>query len=260
MKKTAKIIIMTALICFMVGVIPATAKASTLKQLSQNKTYTSYDFTRDGKADKFKYISDYSTGYTKIYLGGKYKQQIFSAKGSILYWCKFNKQNTFLLQDYACFGGHELCAYKYTDGKFKKIKTFTAAFFPYCGFQKVSGNTLYLTSSGKAFNTSSFMNMGGSGMLSCITKYKLSDGTFSLVSRRTVATGERTFYAKQAFKTSASENNLSKKNGPSVKKGQKVTLQRIYFMKDGNLAFKIKVGDKFGWFKDSSSIQLKVKK
>lgn len=259
MKKILKTMMMTLLLCFALSMIPVSAKASTLIPLDQNKTYSSYDFTRDGKRDKFKYTSNYSTGYTKIYLNGKYKQQIFSAKGGILYWCKFSQKDTFLLQEYTCFGGHELVAYKYSNGKFKEVKTFTTAIFPYCGYAKVKGNVLYLQSSCRSFNTKSFDKMGGSGMLSCTTKYKLSKGNFSLLSRRTVAAGERTFYARQAFKTSASENSLSKKNGPSVKKGQKVTLQRIYFMKDGNLAYKIKVGSKFGWFKDSASIKLYTK-
>ena len=85
MKKIARKF-MTLLIAsiMVIMAVPVTAQAANKNviPLKSGKTYTSYDFTGDGKKDKFKYVT-YRNGseYAKIYINGKYKNTLDLARG-----------------------------------------------------------------------------------------------------------------------------------------------------------------------------------
>jgi hypothetical protein len=158
-------------------------------------------------------------------------------------------------------GGMEIQAYQYSNGKFRKIYTFDCeknACFNFPDLYKVSGNTLYIKSFlGDPYKFKSFKKLSSdvTKNIQCITKFTVSNGKIKLVSNITDATGYTTFYALNSFKTSANGTKLNIKNGPSVTKGQKVILQKIYFGKNYSFVYKIKVGNKTGWIADSDNIQ-----
>lgn len=59
-----------------------------------------------------------------------------------------------------------------------------------------------------------------------------------------------------SFKTSKSATRLNIKNGPSVKAGQKVTLNYVRFIVT-NYVYQITVNGKTGWVENSNSAMFK---
>ena len=230
--------------------------ASRMVMLYGNKTYTQYDFTGDGRKNRFKCTADNERGYVRLYLNGSYKQRIFVAKGANLYWCGIDRKNVYLLAVCYQYGGHELKVYKYSSGRFKAVpgKDQLNKVFMFSNFSKIQGDTLYVYSSQGSRNGGSFRN--ASGMIEAETKFKLRNNKISCISWNSRIIGRRTFYAQNSFQTSASDRNLNIKNGPKVKAGQKVTLN--YVKLGGNTyVYQISVGGRKGWFKDSYSIQFR---
>ena len=74
--------------------------------LKADRTYSGYDFTRDGKKDHFKCTADSERGYARIYLNGKFKQRIFIGKGADIYWCSVGTKDNYLLVEKYLYGGH----------------------------------------------------------------------------------------------------------------------------------------------------------
>ena len=184
--------------------------ASRMVALKADRTYSGYDFTRDGKKDRFKCTADSERGYARIYLNGKFKN-VSGVNG-------LNKS------------------------------------FVYRDFTKVSGNTLYITSTPGSRNPSSFRNV--SQPLTAVTKYTIKNKKISCQSRNAKITGRKTYYAMTSFKTSKSATRLNIKNGPSVKAGQKVTLNYVRFNKT-NYVYQITVNGKTGWVENSNSAMFK---
>ena len=123
--------------------------ASRMVMLYGNKTYTQYDFTGDGRKNRFKCTADSERGYVRLYLNGSYKQRIFVAKGANLYWCGIDRKNVYLLAVCYQYGGHELKVYKYSSGRFKAVpgKDQLNKVFMFSNFSKIQGDTLYVYSS-----------------------------------------------------------------------------------------------------------------
>lgn len=184
--------------------------ASRMVALKADRTYSGYDFTRDGKKDRFKCTADSERGYARIYLNGKFKN-VSGVNG-------LNKS------------------------------------FVYRDFTKVSGNTLYITSTPGSRNPSSFRNV--SQPLTAVTKYTIKNKKISCQSWNAKITGRKTYYAMTSFKTSKSATRLNIKNGPSVKAGQKVTLNYVRFNKT-NYVYQITVNGKTGWVENSNSAMFK---
>lgn len=184
--------------------------ASRMVALKADRTYSGYDFTRDGKKDHFKCTADSERGYARIYLNGKFKN-VSGVNG-------LNKS------------------------------------FVYRDFTKVSGNTLYITSTPGSRNPSSFRNV--SQPLTAVTKYTIKNKKISCQSWNAKITGRKTYYAMTSFKTSKSTTRLNIKNGPSVKAGQKVTLNYVRFNKT-NYVYQITVNGKTGWVENSNSAMFK---
>lgn len=238
------------------GNVKAVQAASRMVPLYGNKTYTQYDFTGDGKKNSFKCTADRQIGYVRLYLNGKYKQRIFVAKGAKLYWCGIDRKNVYLLAECGQYGGHALTVYRYSGGSFKTIPGVSQLnkVFAFSGFSKIQGDTLYVSSSQGSRNGGSFRNT--SGLIQAETKFKLRNNKISCISWNSKITGRKTFYAKTSFRTSASDKNLNVKNGPSVKAGQKVTLNYVK-LGGSTYVYQISVGGRKGWFKDSSSIRFR---
>lgn len=230
--------------------------ASRMVALKADRTYSGYDFTRDGKKDHFKCAADSERGYARIYLNGKFKQRIFIGKGADIYWCSVGTKDNYLLVEKYLYGGHELETYAYSGGKFKNVSGVNGLnkSFVYRDFTKVSGNTLYITSTPGSRNPSSFRNV--SQPLTAVTKYTIKNKKISCQSWNAKITGRKTYYAMTSFKTSKSATRLNIKNGPSVKAGQKVTLNYVRFNKT-NYVYQITVNGKTGWVENSNSAMFK---
>ena len=217
-------------------------------------TYTQYDFTGNGKNNSFKGVGDSQRGYLRLYLDGKYKQTIFIGKGANIYLCKTDKKNPYLLVESRLYGGHELKIYKYSGGKFKEINGNASLnkVFAFSEFSKLEGNILYVTSTPGIRNTQSFK--GITDGIYVETKFKLQGNKITRVTWNSKVTGRKVFYAQNSFKTSKLAAKLNVKDGPKVKKGQKITLNYVK-LGGGTYVYRITVGGKTGWFKDSSSIR-----
>lgn len=218
--------------------------------LKSGKTYTSYDFTGDGKKDRFKYVT-YRDGneYAKIYINGKYKNTLDlvrggarSADGDGLYLCHVSRKNVFLVTENGAFAASVCVCYAYENGKFRKIATVQG--FDYNGPVKVSGNTLYFESvAGK--HSWIFANYSGP---SCYIKYKASNKRLKLISRYANVSG--TYTATKSFKTSSKPTSMNS-SGVMVKQGDQVKLQSVYFSPSKGTMLKISVNGKAGWIPDS---------
>lgn len=238
------------------GNVTPVQAASRMVVLKGNRTYSGYDFTRNGKKDRFRCTADSERGYVRIYLNGKFKQRLFIGKGANIYWCKVSTKDTYLLSENYLYGGHELVAYMYSGGKFKKVsgtaKLNKVLSFP--EFTKIKGNTLYVTSTPGTRNPSSFRN--ATTPLQVETKYKLKNKKISCLSWNSRVTGRRTFNAMTSFGTSKSVNNLNVKNGPRVRAGQKVTLNYIR-LGGSSYIYQITVNGQTGWVENSAGVMFR---
>ena len=252
MKKFArKIIILMISFTMVITAMPVITQAANGKviPLKAGRTYTAYDFTGDGKADKFKYVT-YRDGsaYAKVYINGKYKNTLGLARGGPngngLYLCRVSGKNVFLVTVNGAFGACTSICYTYENGKFKEITM--VAGFDYNYPSKVSGSTLYFSSSsGK--HARLFANYSGP---SCYLKYKASNKRLKRVSRYATVSG--TYKATKSFKTSSRATTVNS-GGVTVKKGNQVKLQSVYFSPSGGNMIKVAVDGKTGWISDSGS-------
>lgn len=262
MKKIKQGILLTLLTCLMLVVVPTSANAAStnLVKLKTNKTYTSYDVTRDGKKDKLKVVqsASYATsGETKmkVYVNGKKKFTATGCKGCPIYVFRNGSKSVILSQPYAGDGASCFYAYYYSGGKFKKNEIGPGYFYSEA---KKSGSNLKIYSQPKGpwwLNSfSNFTNMP----FKAVDTYKISKGKLVKNNSYSEISGTKTYYAKKAFKTGKTISSISSKNGPSVKAGQKVTLKNIHY-KNGYYYYRISVNGKSGWFKDSKAIQFTKK-
>ena len=117
--------------------------ATKLVELKEaGKEYRSYDFNGDGKSDKFK--ADFvgvENGYINIYLNGK-KNNIFIARGCILYYYKYSKKNVFLLVERSLYGGHEILVYKFSGNTIKQVQELKTSCFSAPNIKSASGKKL----------------------------------------------------------------------------------------------------------------------
>lgn len=260
------------LVALFVLLLPVSANAANPKlvSLDSSKTYTKYDVTGNGTKDKFKYVVARSygsaTGDTYLYLNGKKRNTIFTARGCNIKLVSFDKKNVFLAVNYSQHGGWALDFYKYSGGKFKKIYS-ESSFFKnssYIGYRdirirKMSGKTLYITQGlRKGWDIQCVPTFKKSSkIISWDMKYTVKSGKIVLASRTATVNGSPTFTALSTFKTAKSAPT-SNYNSFTVKKGDKVKLTKIYFPSGGKTAwFKIKKGSKEAWFQSSSKRLLK---
>jgi hypothetical protein len=239
--------------------VPRTSYAATsLVELKPGKTYTSYDVTKDGKKDKIKIVqgaSYASDGYTsvKVYINGKKKITAEGCKNCIIYLFKNGSKSVLLYQSYFGDGSSCFYGYKYKNGKFKETELGTSLFL-----SEVKKSKTYLKIYSEPKGTwwfSSFKNFS-SMPFKVVDTYKISGGNLVKVNTYPGISGTKTYYAKYSFKTGKTIKTIAKKNGPSVKAGQKITLKNYYQTSDGTY-FKISVNGKTGWFEDSEKIQFR---
>ena len=251
------------LTCLMILVIPTTARAATasLTTLKNNKTYSSYDVTRDGKKDKIKIVQtkSYATSGTtarKVYVNGKYRFTAEGCKGCTIYVFRSGTKSVILSEFIYGDGGSDFYAYQYSGGKFKK-KTLGPNTLFYTEAKR-SGSYLKLVSVPKHTGWMLSFSNYAPVPFEVVDTYKMSNGLLVKTSTYASVTGKTSYYAKSTFTTGKTPASVGQKNGPTVKAGSKVTLKSFYYRKsDHCYYYKISVGGKTGWFKDSASIQFR---
>lgn len=251
--------------------VPVAAKVY-FAELKPNKHYYNYDITGDGKKDDILYMhsssDDYLTNglyYMSIYVNGNKQTDKGSSRGGSLYYCKFDNENEFLLEDDHFAGGaSDMIVYKWKKGKLIQINTkfendiynLNEQDFRFKNWGRTSNKKyVYILREQKWNKLKSFPYTDAS-KFSVRHFYTGKNGKLKLVSRAGDVQGKQVFMSYQSFKTSKSVNKLGKKNGVKIKKGDKVTLKKIYFTKNGGVCYCVHTKHGNGWFADSSKLIL----
>lgn len=263
MKTMKRSVLLCMLTCLMFLVVPTSARAASasLTTLKNGTTYSSYDVTRDGKKDKIKivqtkrYPASASTE-RKVYVNGKYRFTAYGCKGCIIYLFRSGTKSVIISEYIFGDGGRAFFTYPYSGGKFKDKAIGPNTLFRTTA--KRSGSYLKLTSEPKHPGwTLSFSNYTEMPF-KVVDTYKMSNGLLAKTSTYASVTGKTSYYAKSTFTTGKTPASVGKKDGPKVRAGKKITLKSFYYRKsDRSYYYKISVGGKTGWFKDSRSIQFR---
>lgn len=263
MKTIKKGILLSLLTCLLLIVVPTSARAASasLVTLKNSKTYSSYDVTRDGKKDKIKIVQteSYATSGTtarKVYVNGKARFTAEGCKGCTIYVFRSGTKSVILSEFIYGDGGSDFYAYQYSGGKFKK-KTLGPNTLFYTEAKR-SGSYLKLVSVPKHTGWMLSFSNYAPVPFKVVDTYKMSNGLLVKTSTYASVTGKTSYYAKSTFTTGKTPASVGQKNGPTVKAGSKVTLKSFYYRKsDHYYYYKISVGGKTGWFKDSIAIQFR---
>lgn len=238
-----------------------------LVKLKDNKTYLSYDFTRDGKGDKFWYT--YHKGESidsriyNIYVNDKMALSVSTFRGMQFYFYQLSNKKTYLIvSNHYAGGANSLTFYYYKSGKFVEIgeNKFTSGFSFYSDYvSKAQKDLLYVKSSLKFWNQYFSKSLQGIGQfgIELEVPYKVSDSKIQRASKYMKCLGNRRFQALDSFYTSKSITNLSKKDGPRISANKIVMLEQICWISDTKKVFLISLDGKRGWFLDSSNAKIK---
>ena len=245
-------------LCFS-GAVSVSAAAK-LVLLKNEKTYTSYDVTGNGKKDKLRY----SAKLGRIYVNGK-AQKLFAGvtdPGRVrVFYYSLNRSNTFILVEYAKSTATKISnGYRYSGGKFKKACEPMGAYTS-CRIGRLSGNNLILyTSPSSGAATLSFTGISGKPFEYEET-YKINTTKHTVVRASNYAKlrSAKSYYfiTKKSIKLSSSGKTLNT-SGPTLEYGQKVSLGRVFFSytgvdaKSGTKIYELKFGGKTGWMKETS--------
>lgn len=258
------LVIAAALMLGAIAFTPAQANAITVKNgakvyaLSQNVTYSSYDFTGDRKPDTFRIYAtkdSYHTGnHFSVYINGK---------------CAFSKTARYYeiiakliqLKNGKCFiylfdpadnADADVCAlFKVKSGKLVKVIDFNKGFPRNYGnhaggeVTKVNGNSL----------TAEFRLMATmSGQTYADYTYKYKSGKLRKVSNYgKLKVGYQSTNTFQAEKRITAYRNVNCKSVKfKIKKNQNVTFRKIY-IRGSVVRYQVKAGGKTGWIKVARS-------
>ena len=245
MKTIKRSFLFCMLTCLMILVIPTTARAATasLTTLKNNKTYSSYDVTRDGKKDKIKIVQtkSYATSGTtarKVYVNGKYRFTAEGCKGCTIYVFRSGTKSVILSEFIYGDGGSDFYAYQYSGGKFKK-KTLGPNTLFYTEAKR-SGSYLKLVSVPKHTGWMLSFSNYAPVPFEVVDTYKMSNGLLVKTSTYASVTGKTSYYAKSTFTTGKTPASVGQKNGPTVKAGSKVTLKSFYYRKSDHCSKRFK--------------------
>ncbi len=263
MKK--KLLLLTLIFALLLPVSANAANPKKVIYLEHGKTYKSYDVTGNGTKDKFKYSYNSNRTRLNLYLNGTLRTSIsVPSKGSYLQLCSLNNNTVFLSKVDGYSSACEPSLYIYSNKTFKKVFSYSSfkKATPYIDVQymepsKVTSNSITMNFSMEAPSYIRSMNTfkKSSTPISWNVKYNVKNKKLSLASR-TYLTTQKKFTALTTFKTSTTAPT-SKYNSFTVKKGDKITLLKIYCPSNGKQWYKIRKGSKEGWFQDSSSRLLK---
>ncbi len=268
--KLKKLLLASALTCVMAvgAAVPASAVTASLKSLKNGVTYSSYDVTNDGKKDKIRVVQtkQYPKDMEiekKVYVNGKVSYTASCIKGVDVMVYRRGTRSVFVIEGIAGDGGREYETAVYRGGSFRKQEIAPNQLFH--GEARLSGTNLNIYGQPKgtwwleSFKTDFMEQMP----FKMVDTYTIKKGALTPVNKYATISGRKTYHAKNGFVTGKTIDSVGKKDGPSVKKGQKITLKGFCsrsWMEWGDKSgyyYRISVNGKTGWFKDSSAIQFR---
>ncbi|MDY3998711.1 MAG: hypothetical protein SOY73_06375 [Blautia sp.] len=260
MKKIQLYLVLIACVGMGITLLVCPVSAGTTKHipLKEGKKYSSYDFTRDGKKDTFKYTCSKANGIGtyNFYINGKRLLSVKSSRGTYCYLYYINKKKSYLIVESNFAGGASTSRLYYYKNK-KLIQVPGNINKLYSNYvEKVYGNDMYVLSGAKYELQSFNCGPGRNNDLLFKTEYRVYDSGIKAVSQCGVFKGSKHYYGLNTFYTSKSLSKLSVKDGPLVKQGQEVYVLKIAFLSSERYAYLIKVNGKQGWFLDSKTRRL----
>ena len=213
--------------------------------------YRDFDFDHDGIKDTFYSKREERTLHT--FINGKQANEIDLVRGGWSHLVTSDDGQTFLAIHAGGFGFNHLFLYRYMDGVWVNALAEGNSLGYYAlghaELYKVEENRLYVAmKSGKHDQEFDFCDHGD---VEYIVTYGMSGDTVRLLSRYAEPIGLTEFIAKKDFATAKDDYSVIA-DGPFVKKGQKVTLKRMYMLPtdENNYnepVFEIEVDGKTGW-------------
>ena len=242
-------------------------KPYVLIELKDGKNYK-YDITGDGIKEtiKVKTIKEYGKdNYFEtlryIYINGKLKIKATAYKGVNL-WILTNKKNGFIIEQGVAGTGGTTAYYYYYNGKkyiskSLRINNKNESFGYYFEEPKISKGDFIVTYAPKYVWYSyvdSLMSFKNGWSFDVEQKYIISGGKLKKYSKYPYLSGETVYISDSDFDTGKTIASVNNGDGAKVKTGDIVKIISVY-VKDGYY-YKIKTGNKTGWFKGSETIRL----
>ena len=261
MKKSGSRIIMShciRLMLFLIIVlnIRSVSAASPIRtsravEVVSGKTYNRYDFTGDGTSDVFAASRQNlgGEGYWSIGLGGQHLMNLPNARGGSMYIIAPTPKRAYLVVEFGGFGCNTLKLYRYTNPrnpKFEEVCSSLGGALDYSSPKHVYSNGLLYVRMYSGKHDQQIFSLNHTAQFNA--KYVISgSGTCKLKSNFALPVGNKKFEAACTFRTGS--NSRSGVKGPLVKKGQTVTLKRMYIgpIQSAHKAIEIKVGNRTGW-------------
>ena len=267
-----KYILMLPFMLMLFLATPVSASAAKLVELKLDRTYTSYDFTRDGKKDTFRIKSKIVYDPSRrviydIYVNGKKVLSTGTHRGTKFYFYSKSKTKVYLLESCHGPGGWEdITVHYYKNRKFVYVQGDSTGSVGSLGMgyanyiSRLKDDVIYIKSYKKYWNPNGSLQIEGQtlGVFGFEYSYKISDSKVQSASKYGKCIGKHTFIALDNFSTSKSIKNLLVADGPRIKKGNKVTLKKMASLPNGQTAYLINVNGKEGWFLDSVNTRIKL--
>lgn len=242
-------------------------KPYVLIELKDGKNYK-YDITSDGIKEtiKVKTIKEYGKdNYFEtlryIYINGKLKIKATAYKGVNL-WILTNKNNGFIIEQGVAGTGGTTAYYYYYNGKkyiskSLRINNKNESFGYYFEEPKISNGDFIVTYAPKYVwytYVDSLMSFKNGWSFDVEQKYIISGGKLKKYSKYPYLSGKTVYISDSDFDTGKTITSVNNGDGVKVKTGDIVKIISVY-VKDGYY-YKIKTGNKTGWFKGSETIRL----
>lgn len=262
---TRLLMILAAFACLLWGSACAASAASgpKLVLLKDAKTYSSYDLNGDGKKDKLVYKSSKGT----VTFNGK-SQKLFTPVSTSsrvrLFYYYYDKNNVFLIVEFAKANGVKVSkAYRRVGTRFKLASEPIGA-FDSCRVGKADGNILvFYTSPASGAATLSWTKVSGKPF-EYEERYRVNTTTHMIVRASNygqIHAAKYFYYNSKANRTLSTNSKSINTRGPVLKYGQKVKLERVYFVytgtdaKTGSKIYELSFAGNKGWIKEQRSVQ-----
>ena len=207
MKKFLKIMFMFLVCGGLLLTKPVRASAANPVSLKAGNTYKSYDFTRNGKKDTFKYTlkQEGNLAVGRIYVNGK---KVFSVSASRNVDCWFyqaSKKKTYLIvETHYAGGGNVLTLYYFKKSKFVQVPGSVNCLHAN-NVSEARGDILYVTSTPK----NELISLVDQGYTRFKRGFRVSDSGAKATSRYGDAIGKTVYYGLDNFYTSKTSSTLS---------------------------------------------------
>ena len=231
-----------------------------LKPLKSKTDYSSYDFTGDGVADKFRYNLD-TAGKIVIKLNGKFTN-LSTGSDSGLYYYKADRSNVFILEQTTVSWGTILRPYRYQGGKFVSAGN-RIGIYDHTTIMSIAGGKLIVASGPVSMTKTNSFSGVYSEPFRFKESYKVNTSTHKIVlaSRYATLWMKRIYYyaGSKAIKLSTSPTSWNS-NGPKLSYGDAVQIHRVYYSGStpakGQKYYEVTVNGTKCWLRDSTDVPL----